>query len=85
MYMQATIVSVKKCVYIYICIYTYICVYIHTYTCIDIILSPWSVSCMYIFRADHLVLDNQPVCSSMGKKLLPALSTSLLLLFFVWG
>lgn len=25
------------------------------------------VTCMYVFRADHLVLDNQLVCSSQGK------------------
>jgi hypothetical protein len=27
----------------------------------------YSVACMYIIRADHLVLDNQLVCSSLGK------------------
>jgi hypothetical protein len=30
--------------------------------------------CMYIFRADHLVLDNQLVCSSLGKTISPPLS-----------
>jgi hypothetical protein len=40
--------------YFYICIYTvHICIHIHIY--------------IYAFRADHLVLDNQVVCSSYSQ------------------
>lgn len=31
------------------------------------VLSVYNVVCMYVFRADHLTLDNQSVCSSLGK------------------
>ena len=27
--------------------------------------------CMYVFRDDHLLLDNQMVCSSLGKTISP--------------
>ena len=48
--------------FIYICIYMYIPKYS--------LLSPCDVTCMFVSRADHLALDNQLVCSSLGRLLL---------------
>lgn len=33
--------------------------------------SPYDVTCVYVFRDEHLVLDSQSVCSSLGKTILP--------------
>jgi hypothetical protein len=29
-------------------------------------MSPYNVACMYVFRDDHLAMDKQLVCSSLG-------------------
>lgn len=53
-------------------------IYIHTCVCVYILkynlLSLYNVTCVHVFRADHLVLVNQLVCSPLEK-------TVLLLLF----
>jgi hypothetical protein len=46
------------CVYVYIHIYMYI--YIYTY-----IYNLYNVTCIYVFSADHLVLENQLLYSSL--------------------
>jgi hypothetical protein len=43
--------------------------YIHKHT----LLSLYNVMCMSVFEADHLVLDNQVVCSSLRKTISPTL------------
>ena len=49
------------------------CVCVCTYIFLNL-LSLYSVTCVYVFRADHLVLDNQSLCSALGKTISPALS-----------
>lgn len=46
--------------------YMQICICI-TYTPSSILLSLYNVTQIYVFGADHLVLDNQLVCASLGK------------------
>jgi hypothetical protein len=41
-----------------------ICICIYIYTPKYNLLSSYTVSCMHVFRADHLSPDNQLVCSS---------------------
>ena len=38
--------------------------------------SVFSVSCMYVFKADHLALDNQLMCPSLVKAISPASSVA---------
>lgn len=40
-------------------------------TCIYITFSSYAVTCRYVFRADHLALDSQLVCSSQGRAISP--------------
>lgn len=37
-------------------------------------MNPYNVACRYVFKMDHLALDNQLVCSLLGKATSPALS-----------
>lgn len=41
------------------------------FICIDIpkynLLSLYNVNCLYVFKDDHLALDNQRVCLSLGR------------------
>lgn len=39
-----------------------------------ILLSPYTVTCVYVFRADRLELDSQLSRSSLGKTTVPSLS-----------
>jgi hypothetical protein len=43
----------------FVCLYTHIPKYF--------LLMLYTISCMYIFRIDHLAVDNQLVCSSLGR------------------
>lgn len=59
------------CVYVYI--HMCVCVYVHIYLCMYIpkcLSTACSVctllTCLCVFRADHLALDNQLVCPSLG-------------------
>lgn len=46
----------------------YVCTYVPKYN----LLGLYDVTCMYVLRADHLALDNQLTCSSLGKLFLPS-------------
>lgn len=52
------------------CMHVYICLYIHIAK--QNLQSSHNATCMYIFRSDHLILDNLLVCSSLGKTTSPA-------------
>lgn len=45
------------------CIYTYV----YTHIFLNILLSFYDINCMCIFRADHFVLDDKLMCSSLGR------------------
>lgn len=49
--------------YVITCMYVYVYRHIPKYN----LFSPRNVTCMYVFRAEHLALDKQLVCSSLGK------------------
>lgn len=49
------------------CIYLFTYLYIPKYN----LLSPYKVTCMYVFRTDYLALDNQLVCTSLGRATAP--------------
>lgn len=34
---------------------------------LNVMLNPYKVACVYVFKADYLILDNQLVCSSLRK------------------
>lgn len=56
------------CHYMHICIcYVYTPKYKHTLLCV------YNVACTDALRVDHLVLDNQSVCSSSGRTAPPTL------------
>lgn len=52
-----------------------ICIYIHKYIRVPIycLLSPFNVTCVNVFRADHLASENQLVCSYLGMPTSPVL------------
>lgn len=52
-----------------------ICIYIHRYIRVPIycLLSPFNVTCVNVFRADHLASENQLVCSYLGRPTSPVL------------
>lgn len=56
------------------CYRMHICIGMYIYIPIYNLLSPHDVTCMHVFRADHLARDNQPVCSPPGTATSPALS-----------
>jgi hypothetical protein len=49
------------------CYWTHVCIYMYVYIPNHNLMSPYNVSSVYVFRADHLVLDNQLVCFSLGR------------------
>lgn len=53
-------------------------IHTYSYTHKNTLLSPYDVSCIYLFRADNLVLGNQLTRSFLEKTISPALSLSLL-------
>lgn len=59
-----------NCCYMHLC--KYICIYIHFPKCSW--LSLQNVTCIYVFRAEHLVLGNKLVCSPTERTVSPALS-----------
>lgn len=59
------------CVCICVCKYTYM--YIYVYISKYSLLSLYNVTCIYVFRTDHLALDKPWVCSSLGKTTSPTL------------
>lgn len=48
--------------------YVYACIFLMHWLCL------YNVKCVYAFRADHLIFDNQLSCSSLRKAISPFLS-----------
>lgn len=47
---------------------------IYIYISICILFSQYDFICIYVFRTDHLALENSLVCSFLGRSNFPALS-----------
>lgn len=61
-------------VYVYdVYVYVYVCIYVCVYILVPkyVLSSTYNVTCMYIFRAGHLALGNQLVCSSLWEIAFP--------------
>lgn len=43
------------------------CLHIQVNSYTEPLLSPYGVTCMYVFKVGDLVLDNQLVCTPLGK------------------
>jgi hypothetical protein len=68
-------------------VHGFTCVYAWMYVCLYVCITKFILfnlynvtSCMYVFKADHLVLDNQLPCSSWGK----TISLTLYILSYLW-
>lgn len=48
-----------------------ICIYIHIYTPKYKLLAPYNVTCMHVYKADHLVLNNEFVWYALEKATIP--------------
>lgn len=57
---KSIVSSLTNCYWMHICIWIYIGITKYNLS------SPCNVACMHIFRANHLALDSQLVCSSVG-------------------
>lgn len=64
------------CYHVHLCVYTYILIL----KCVNTTFSVPMLFVMglYDFKADHLVLENQPVCLSLGQMISPAPSIPLM-------
>lgn len=51
------------------------CIYVYIFQKYNL-LNLYNATCMYDFEVEHLVLDSQLVCYSLGKTISPALSLS---------
>lgn len=63
------------CVYVCACVCVYVYIYAHPQTYKYNLLCLRNATCPYVFRTDSLRLDNQLLCSSLGKTISPPLST----------
>jgi hypothetical protein len=62
------------CMYVYIYVYIYVYVYIYIYSTYNPFI-PYDLTCMYVLRAGCLAVNNQLLCSSLGKTPSPVLSS----------